>query len=261
VNRPTQNQVSRMRKQLADLQRQENWVDSEAISKLKNEIQAQMDREGLWWHQRAKMDWLKHEDRNTKYFHSCANSRRKKNFIGKIKDERVLWRESIEGVNSAFVDYFSELFSLGQGGDLDPCMRHVKKSVSESMNATLVEDFTADEINTALRQMAHLKAPRLDGMSACFFQQNWALIGMEVCRGILKILNCGVTPSQLNLTYIALIPKKQNPKCVNEFRPINLCNMLYKLVSNVLANRLKKKPTTYYFPYLKCLYPWSFNYG
>jgi hypothetical protein len=74
-----------MRKQLADLQRQENWVDSEAISKLKNEIQAQMDREGLWWHQRAKMDWLKHEDRNTKYFHSCANSRRKKILLARSK--------------------------------------------------------------------------------------------------------------------------------------------------------------------------------
>ena len=47
-------------------------------------------------------------------------------------------------------------------------------------------------------------------------------------------------PTNLNLTHIALIPKVKNPMCVNEFRPISLCNFLYKIISKVLANRLKK---------------------
>lgn len=42
-----------------------------------------------------------------------------------------------------------------------------------------------------------------------------------------------------NYTYIALIPKNTNPVCVNEFQPINLCNVAYKIVSKVLANKLK----------------------
>jgi hypothetical protein len=65
-------------------------------------------------------------------------------------------------------------------------------------------------------------------------------LGCEVSQTVFEILNYGIMPSNLNLTYIALIPKGKNPMSVSEFRPISLCNILYKLISKVLANRLKK---------------------
>jgi hypothetical protein len=63
---------------------------------------------------------------------------------------------------------------------------------------------------------------------------------LDVCQAVLGILNYGIMPSLLNLTHIALIPKVKNPECVIEFRSISLCNVLYKLISKVFANRLKK---------------------
>jgi len=60
-----------------------------------------------------------------------------------------------------------------------------------------------------------------------------------VCSAILHFFNSGVLDRGINSTYIALIPKTQLPSCVTEFRPISLCNVLYKLISKVLANRLK----------------------
>jgi len=67
-----------------------------------------------------------------------------------------------------------------------------------------------------------------------------ASIGDEVTNSILQFLNSASFPSHLNHTFISLIPKVKNSELVSEFRPISLCNVLYKIFSKVLANRLKK---------------------
>ena len=57
---------------------------------------------------------------------------------------------------------------------------------------------------------------------------------------VLDFLNNGTFDNDLNVTYIALIPKKKNPSALTDYRPISLCNVLYKLIAKVIANRLKK---------------------
>ena len=42
------------------------------------------------------------------------------------------------------------------------------------------------------------------------------------------------------MTNIALISKIKNPTQITEFHPISLCNVIYKLIAKVLANRLKR---------------------
>ena len=61
-----------------------------------------------------------------------------------------------------------------------------------------------------------------------------------VTKTVLDFLNLGVIPPNFNDTHIVLVPKSKNPKRVTEYRPINLCNVVYKLASKTLVNRLKR---------------------
>lgn len=64
-------------------------------------------------------------------------------------------------------------------------------------------------------------------------------MGKDVCDLCLDVLNKGSSVESINKTVIALIPKCKNATRVSEYRPISLCNVIYKLISKTLANRLK----------------------
>jgi len=53
----------------------------------------------------------------------------------------------------------------------------------------------------------------------------------------------GMIYGSITSTFIALIPKKDKAESFSDFRPITLCNILYKIVTKILANRLKPKST------------------
>jgi len=84
-----------------------------------------------------------------------------------------------------------------------------------------------------------LKAPGADGMPSIFYKKFWSLIGELVKKEVLDVLNGGPIPDGWNDTIIVLIPKTSSPNMLKDLRPISLCNVLYKLISKVLANRLK----------------------
>jgi hypothetical protein len=235
-----QQSIQKLQGRLRNLQAREDTCAQNEEKKVRLKLKNLLDSEELWWRQRAKADWLKSGDRNTRFFHACASERKRRNSVVSIKDENGNVWENSRDVEEAFTDYFTTLFTQGPGGDFSPCIQPISCKVTEEMNMELGKNFTPEEVEVALFQMEPLKAPGPDGLNAGFFQQNWPTMKEEVCHALLDVINNGSLPPELNLTHVVLIPKKNNPTCVTEFRPISLCNVLYKLISKVLANRLKK---------------------
>lgn len=87
--------------------------------------------------------------------------------------------------------------------------------------------------------MAPCKAPGPDGLHAIFFQKFWMVVGDEVTRFINDIIAGRASIEDINTTSVALIPKVKTQTKISDFRPISLCNVLYKIASKSVANRLK----------------------
>uniref|UniRef100_A0A803Q1F6 Reverse transcriptase domain-containing protein n=1 Tax=Cannabis sativa TaxID=3483 RepID=A0A803Q1F6_CANSA len=99
--------------------------------------------------------------------------------------------------------------------------------------------FSVIEVQQALSQLSGDTSPRLDGLNPLSYQKNWNVIGQDLTMGILDILNGTVDLSSINDNLIVLIPKKSSAFTPKDFRPINLCSNLYKIVAKAIANRLK----------------------
>jgi hypothetical protein len=83
------------------------------------------------------------------------------------------------------------------------------------------------------------QGPGAGWVPSIFYKKFWPLLGDKIKLEVLAVLNGGRLPENLNEAVIVLIPKVKNLEKLKDLRPISLCNVLYKLVSKVLANRLK----------------------
>ena len=118
-------------------------------------------------------------------------------------------------------------------------MSYIHQRVSDEQNRMLVAPFRMEEFTKAVHQMHPDTSPRPDGFNPAFLQRFWPLIEAYIFQSGTNWLNQGEFPKNLNATIIALILKNANPISMKDLRPIALCNVLYKIIAKVLANRLK----------------------
>ena len=71
-------------------------------------------------------------------------------------------------------------------------------------------------------------------------------MGNKVTKTFLDFLNSSISPPNFNQTHIVLIPKRREPKRIIDYRPISFCNVVYKIASKAIANRLKNDFTLNY---------------
>ncbi|BFG25212.1 hypothetical protein CerSpe_114860 [Prunus speciosa] len=236
----TQQDIQSTRDQLGIIWRQPCTDQTIAAFKaLSLQLDELLVREEVYWQQRAKVAWLRDGDRNTRFFHQRANTRKQRNNIQGLIDSNGIWKEESAAVQEIVVDYFTHLFTSNCRRREDIILNTVDPCLTPTMNASLLIDFTEQEVKHAVFQMYPTKAPGPDGMPPVFFQKYWHIVGNDVSRAIINFLSSGRLLHKINFTHVVLIPKVKNPKDMTQLRPISLCNVLFKIASKVLANRLK----------------------
>lgn len=105
--------------------------------------------------------------------------------------------------------------------------------------AVLAGPVTEKEIHEALLSLPNDKVSGPDGFTKEFFVAAWPILGKDFIVAIQSFFIIGFLPTGVNATILILIPRTETAQTMKEYRPIVCCNLIYKVISKVLANRLQ----------------------
>ncbi|CAA0824210.1 DNAse I-like superfamily protein, partial [Striga hermonthica] len=115
----------------------------------------------------------------------------------------------------------------------------IPQTITAKMNQDLLKLVEDDEIKEALFSLHFDKSPGEDGMTTYFYQHFWNLIQGDLIEAVQSFFNSGMLLQYWNHIIISLVPKCNAPSSLNQYRPISLCTVVYKVLSKLLASRLK----------------------
>ncbi|XP_010418651.1 PREDICTED: uncharacterized protein LOC104704229 [Camelina sativa] len=175
--------------------------------------------------QKSRICWLEDGDRNSKFFYLVVASRLAQNQILYLLDEQDQIVDSEQGIRKLAVDFYTRL--LGSKGYSRPSMVEEIQGIlpqrcSEAVVQLLDSRVTAEDIKTVLFSLPTNKSPGPDGYCAEFFTAKWSIVGKDIVAAVTE--------------FFTTVP---NASKMTDFRPISCCNTIYKVISKILAQRLK----------------------
>jgi hypothetical protein len=174
-----------------------------------------------------------------KYFQMVANGKRRKARIFRLgQDEGII--EGEEQIKSYITKYYKNLFGSSEAGrlSLNESLVEDIPQVTGTESEMLVDEFCGKDIKEAIFQMKHSKALGHDGFPAKFYQVFWSLIKDDL-MAMFRDFHTGNLPLFcLNFGTIMLLPKEKEVKKIQQYMPICMINVIFKIFTKVLANRL-----------------------
>ncbi|WVZ77029.1 LOW QUALITY PROTEIN: hypothetical protein U9M48_024932 [Paspalum notatum var. saurae] len=179
-------------------------------------------------------------------FHKCILKRARKNRIPFIITQDGHTLTTNEHMADYFKAYFTNLFT-SQLNDL-PIQ---EPPTQDAQDTNTIHDAYIDSIPTAqeiwgpIKAMRNKAAPGPNGLNATFYKAAWPWIAQDVVELVTNFYQTEDLPQELNKTFITLIPKGMNANNPQSFRPISLCNVIYKIISSTIAKRIKNHLPSY----------------
>ncbi|XP_039135720.1 uncharacterized protein LOC120273142 [Dioscorea cayenensis subsp. rotundata] len=212
------------------------------LRSLRNRLTALLRQNSIFWAQRARMQWINQGDVNSAFFHRVVRARQVKSKIHSLRDNNGNIFTLHDDIENEFLSFYHNLWASSSSPTLD----YVLSVIPDDLPALLFDDkdelikpVTKGEVFRTLRSMSRGKSPGPDGFNAEFYLFYWNILGDHIFKAITHFFDTAKIPNSWGKTFVVFIPKIEHPQKVSDFRPISLCNVCYKIVSKVLAARLK----------------------
>ena len=211
-----------------------------------------------YWQQRIKDRHLQLGDIPSKFLFNRLRQKKQKNYVFLLSDSTGVWVEDPNEISLMIQAYFMDIYRVAdeaplsnsqQGSEIDLVLRELNLPQFQYLSGcrrgpsfysqALLTPISSDEIRSAMFEIANDKSPGLDGMPAEFFKLHWELIGPSVTQAIQRFFTSGFLWKEWNKTLLVLIPKSLPPEEVSQFRPIGLCNVVYKCIAKCMVHRMK----------------------
>lgn len=186
------------------------------------------------WMQRSRCLWLKEGDGNTKYFHSMASARAQKNAVTSVECNGDTISNPSE-ILQAFQQQLCDLLgNSAQTQQFDLTRLYLNGPDLSGLAAA----FSEEEVHAAIKGLAPNRASGPDGLTNEFLTKFWPVLKYDIMQIFEEFYEGRLELAKYNLANVVMIPKKEDASYVQDFRPISIINLIPKVISKVLANRL-----------------------
>lgn len=189
------------------------------------------------WGQRAKENWAKEAERNSRYLHQMASYKYICSSFNCLAIDGDISYDKSKMAEEA-VSFYTSLFS--EEHVARPGFENLElPAISVSDSISLKKPFTEDEVKNVIWKFGANKAPAPDGFTTEFYKAAWEIIKEDLMKVIKEFESNASLDWRINYTSLKLIPKVSGVVSLHNFRPISLISGVCKIISKLLADRLK----------------------
>uniref|UniRef100_A0A3Q3BHJ2 Reverse transcriptase domain-containing protein n=1 Tax=Haplochromis burtoni TaxID=8153 RepID=A0A3Q3BHJ2_HAPBU len=128
-----------------------------------------------------------------------------------------------------------ENLDLGKG---ELFIRSLKRRLPEDERGKLGRELTVEEAYNVIKAMKANKVPGIDGLTKEFYVAFWDMVGIHLLGVFKEIMEGEEMSDSMKTGVVSILFKKGNPNHLDNYRPLTMLCVDYKILSKILANRL-----------------------
>ena len=177
-------------------------------------------RKELYWKQLSYDKLIQLNDCNTKYFHAVVVGRKKRKEINQLKIGNRLVQNP-RRIKKEIVDFYQRLYKK-ESLPLVCLPASLLLRISEEQAISLEAKLFIEEIRNNVSSCDSYKVAGYDGFNMKFIKGLWDDIEFDFCRIVCDFFYGGTFSAEINMSWVALIPKIDNAVEVKDFKPISM---------------------------------------